>query len=95
MKYNITLYLNNNEGTTEIYKGTVEFEFNPDTYGNGFYMGVTCQTEPFGTQGYDIRYDREFDPKNKIAYIVRFFSERYDGVNRSRRLIGIRVHEAE
>lgn len=94
-KYNVTLYLNDGKGKTEVLKATVDFEHNPETYGNGFYMGIKAPFEAFGYQGYDIRYDREFDKEYPIPYIVRFFCNRFTGKNGSWKLIGIRVHEAE
>lgn len=91
-KYNVTLWFAiNGEGYTT--KGTVEFHCDPDQYGNGYSMGISGLDEPFGFQGYDIRYDNDFHENNKILYITKFFTERRyrEGVE----LLGIRVHEAE
>lgn len=93
--FNVTLHVNDGEGTTEIIKATVEFSYNPDTYGNGYCMGVTSKAEPFGVQGYDIRYDKDFHKDAMIPYIVSFYANKYSGKNGSWKLIGIRVHEAE
>lgn len=94
--YNIILYLNNGDGKTEAIKGTVEFDHDPEQYGNGYGMFIKAPTELFGGQGYDIRYDTSFDPENKIAYLVTYFSNRFSGKGKGVwKLIGIRVHEAE
>lgn len=94
-KYNVKVFVNDGKGETEILKGTVEFDHNPDQYGNGYSMGIRGLGEAFGLQGYDIRYDREFNPANMIGYIVRFYTNRYTGKDGWWKLIGIRVHEAD
>lgn len=94
-KYNVTVFVNDGNGTTETLKGTVEFSCDPDQYGNGYSMGIRGLGEPFWGQGYDIRYDTEFDPANEIGYIVRFYTNRYTGKNGWWKLIGIRVFEAD
>lgn len=80
---------------------TVEFEKESrEHYGNGYHMGIRGVDEAFGFQAYDIRYDREFDPKNPMAYILRFYQNRYTGkpneYNKyTYKLVGISIEEAE
>ena len=93
-QYNVTLYLSDN-GKAVVSKAKVEFRCDSEDYGNGYYMGVRSDLEPFGFSAYDIRYDREFDPARKIPYIVQFYANRFTGHGGSWELTGINVHEAE
>lgn len=77
----------------------ITFTRDPKDYGNGYYMVIKSKEEPFGEQGYDIRYDKDFCPDRAIAYIVDFYSWRYDGkkteYDTKWKLTGIRVFEAD
>ena len=95
MKFNVTVYVNNGEGETEILKGSIEFSCDPNQYGNGYSMGITGLGEAFGFQGYDIRYDKDFNKDEPILYIADWYSHVYNGKDGRWKLIGIRVHEAE
>lgn len=92
--FNITIHLCRN-GESLLYKGSVEFFKQDNDYGNGYGMYIKCQTEPFGSQSYDIRYDKDFDENNMLLYIVDFFAHRFSGKNGGWKLTGIRVYEAE
>lgn len=93
-KYNVTVFLNNEDGEAMTLKGTVGFSKNKNDYGNGYYMGVEGLGEPFNIQSYDIRYDLDFNEDEMLLYIVRFYHERFKSSNRWS-MAGIRVHEAE
>ena len=95
MQYNAKIYLNDGNGTTNVYDAQIEFQHDPKQYGNGYCMVVTSKLEAFGKQGYDIRYDKDFHADYPIEYIVSFYSRLYTGKDGSWKLIGIRVHEAE
>lgn len=92
--YNVTLFLNNQEGEATVLKGTVEFGKNENDYGNGYWMSVEGLGEPFNVQGYDIRYDTEFRADEMLLYIVKFYHDKFKSNSRWN-LAGIRVHEAE
>ena len=95
--YNVALYLNGTgeeEGKSLILGGTVEFEHNEGQYGNGFYMVVKGLGEPFNVQGYDIRYDKDFDKDKPIPYIVNFYANKYTKKSRYE-LAGIGINETE
>lgn len=77
------------------FKVKVSFSCDPDDYGNGYYMYIEGENEPFGGQGYDIRYDRRFNHSKKISYIARYFEERYDGQDGAWTLLGIKISEAD
>lgn len=94
-KFNLTYSVNDGKGKTETFKGTAEFSYNPDTYGNGYSMYISTSAEPFGGQAYDIRYDKRFHKNSMIAYLAEYFSDRYDGENGAWKLIGLRLYEAE
>ena len=97
-QYKVRVYVARN-GESYTFEAKIEFAYNPDDYGNGYSMGIESKEEPFGLQGYDLRYDSEFDPNYLIEYIVRFYSRRYDGrkteYDTKLKLMGIRVFEAE
>ena len=94
-QFNVTYMVNNGDGESETIHAQVSFSHNPDTYGNGYYMNIKSREEPFGRQGYDIRYDTEFTPEDKLLYIAKFYAARYDGKDGRWKLIGLRIHEAE
>ena len=83
----------NGKEMTLTFDVTVEFSYDPDTYGNGYYMGVTGKGEPFGCSFYDIRYDKEFSPSNKMEYVLRFFANKYSGKNGSWKLKKLFIEE--
>ena len=83
----------NGKEMTLTFDVTVEFSYDPDTYGNGYYMGIKGKDEPFGFSGYDIRYDHDFDPKNKMAYVMGFFANRYSGSKHSWKLKALSIKE--
>lgn len=98
MKYHFSITITGTdyqEGGTKTleYTGTIEFWHDPDTYGNGYYMGITSKLESFGSQSYDIRYDRRFNHYAPIPYIVQFFCDKYDGKDGAWKLNGITVNE--
>lgn len=76
-------------------KAKVSFSYDPDDYGNGYYMFIEGKEEPWGGQGYDIRYDRTFKLAKAISYIVRHFEDRFDGEDGAWTLLGIKVAEAD
>ena len=88
---------NYNTGEPDIYEGSAEIEFeeldrsSSNYYGNGHYMGIKDKNEPFGHQGYDIRYDKRFNENDPIGYIVKFYTDRYDGRSGSWKLQSITV----
>ena len=84
-----------NMARSVVLKHRISFSYDPDTYGNGFYMYVEGKDQPFGGQGYDIRYDTDFDSDYPMGFILSFYANRYDGKNGAWKLTGIRVHEAD
>ena len=106
MKYNVTLYITGHEKCdpknpilAEVHKAVIEFRYNPEDYGNGHYMSVKSDLEPFGHAYYDVRYDRRFHASNPMLFLHEFYADRYDGAENSRfqnwKLTGIEIHEAE
>lgn len=97
-RYKVSVHLARN-GEAYAFDAIVSFAHNPDTYGNGYYMGIESKEEPFGFQSYDIRYDKDFCSDFMIEYIVQFFSRKFDGkttkYDTNWKLTGIRVHEYE
>lgn len=58
-------------------RAKVFFDYDPDDYGNGYYMTIKGKKEPFGCSVYDIRYDRDFNPNDMEGYISRTIRQRY------------------
>lgn len=83
----------NGKEMTLTFDVTVEFSYDPDTYGNGYSMGISGKGEPFGFTGYDIRYDRDFDPANKMAYVMQFYATKYSGAYGSWKLKELSIKE--
>lgn len=81
--------------SSKVYDAIVVFSCDPNQYGNGYSMGIKSKAEPFGMQGYDIRYDKDFHKLSRIAWLANYFANRYDGQDGRWELIGIRIHEAE
>jgi len=98
MTFSATIHIAKQSGDTAkalTFENRISFSYDPDTYGNGFYMYVKGKNEPFGGQAYDIRYDKEFRHDFPIAYILSFYASRYNGKNGAWKMTGIRVHEAD
>ena len=94
MQFTAKVFLKSDEGESREYDAKIDFVRDPKQYGNGYTMGVESKLEPFGRQGYDIRYDRDFNSEYPIEYIVAFFSRRFNGKNGAWKLTGIHVNEA-
>ena len=94
MKYNVHYYVTK-DGETYDVRAEIEFSCDPEQYGNGYSMFIKSTEEAFGGQGYDIRYDKRFDPERPMMYIVEYFHDRYDGKGERWKLIGIRVFEGD
>ena len=77
------------------FKVKVSFSCDPDDYGNGYYMAIEGENEPWGCGCYDIRYDGSFNRNKKISYIAKFFESRYDGQNGAWTLLAIKIAEAD
>lgn len=98
--FNVTIHIANAEtGKAETLKGTVEFDRDPEQYGNGYSMYISKLGEPFGGQDYYIRYDKNFRNDHLMEYIVSFYANRYDGkpyeYGTHWKLLGIRVWERD
>ena len=56
-----------------------------DDYGNGTYLWWTCDN------GYDIRYDTDYDPDHEIAYLADFMDRRWSGKNGAWKLVSVSI----
>lgn len=97
-KYKVRAHLVKNGKSIEI-EAKIEFAYDTDDYGNGYYMHVESKEEPFGGQLYDIRYDKDFHEDYLMEYIMNFYSRRFDGkptqYDVKWKLIGIHIYEYE
>lgn len=71
----------------------IKFSYDDEDYGNGYYMAEKGKSVPFGTGYYDIRYDTDFNPDEKMTYIVSCYQNRYSGKDGKWKLLGISVEE--
>lgn len=101
-QYNVTYYITGPDYsrddraiTTDAFDAVIEFECDPDQYGNGYYMGIRSRAEAFGFQSYDIRYDKTFLSTPRIVWLAQFFANRYDGKDGRWELTGIYIHDVE
>lgn len=69
------------------------FSHNPKTYGSGYFLTVADEEERF-RNSYDLRYDREFDSKAKIAYLEKWARGYWNGENGAFALKSIDIREA-
>lgn len=75
--YDVEITVINLNGDPVELKGTIDFSYKSGDYGNGYHMGVYGLGEAFGIGCYDIRYETEFDPKEKILWIMKFLNNDY------------------
>lgn len=94
-RYLATIVLRDADGNLKCAEAEIDFCKSDGDYGNGYHMGIDSSLEAFGFQGYDIRYDKDFCEDKKIQYIVKFYEDRFNGMNGSSKLIGIHVDEEE
>lgn len=99
-QYNVTYNISgrdynstDNKLAWETVVAKVTFSHDPDTYGNGYHMGIKSKVEQFGFQGYDLRYDRTFSPERIISWLAKYFENRYDGKDGRWKLFGISIEE--
>ena len=97
-QYGVKVHIAKN-GIAQWFDAQITFSYDPDGYGNGYSMYVKSTEEPFGGQGYDLRYNKDFDPDYLIEFITMFYSRRFDGkateYDTKWKLMGIHVYEAE
>lgn len=93
-KFSVELNLER-EGHAYRYESIVMFSYDPNTYGNSYYMYVKSSVEPFGGQSYDIRYDSKFHSDNLMKYVIDFYLDRFDGLEGRCKINSIKVTEKE
>lgn len=71
----------------------IMFSYDDEDYGNGYYMAIKGKCEPFGLSSYDIRYDMDFNPADKMGYITSFYRNLYSGEGRKWKLMSISIEE--
>ena len=76
-----------------VLKLNAAFSHNPKTYGNGYFLAIADEEERF-RNSYDLRYDKEFDPKAKIAYLEKWVRGYWNGENGAFVLRSIDIREA-
>lgn len=65
------------EKATVEHDAVVEFSYDSEDYGNGYYMGIKSKGEAFGFNCVDVRYDKDFHPDSEVQYITDYFMKRY------------------
>jgi len=94
LQYKVSCNITSEDRGSMVYEGKVEFCHKPHDYGNGYQMGIRSEQEPFGLQGYDIRYDDDFKG-DFMEYLYKFFKRRFSGENGKWRMTSISIEEVE
>lgn len=71
---------------------TAEFAYDPKQYGNGYSLAIEGK-EGFGNY-YDLRYDKDFHSRHKIAYLAEWAERYWSGENGAYKLKSITITEA-
>lgn len=56
-----------------------KFTYNPEEYGNGYYVMITSNGDGFYGQGIDLRYDKTFDRNNKEKWLENWAKNYWNG----------------
>lgn len=74
--------------TIEHFERDVCFHTNQDDYGNGTYLW-------WGIEGYDLRYDTDYNPKYEISYLADFMARRWAGERGAWLLVSVMITRIE
>ena len=91
--YKVEIRVTKEEQTLTL-NGTVSFSCNEKDYGNGYHMFVEGLDAPAWGDGYDIRYDTEFDPDCMLSYIANLYGIKFSGKDGRFKMTGIQISEA-
>ena len=61
------------------------FATDPDDYGNGTYLWWDFR------EGYDLRYERDYNPRFEFGYLADFMNRRWTGEGGSWRLVSVTI----
>ena len=71
------------------------FAYDPEQYGNGYWLKLKKR----GIEGFenhiDLRYDREFNPNNKPAFLERWARNYWSGKNGAYAVKSLEILKAE
>ena len=95
MKFHVEITITNRDGKVLTESAEIEFYNHPNDYGNGYGMAVESKLEPFGEQGYDIRYDKDFNKNYPIEYIASFYDRRYNAKDGAWKLLAISIRKTD
>ena len=55
-----------------------EFSYNPETYGNGYYLAIYNENKSF-LNSYDLRYDDSFHKHDKLGFLASWAANYWTG----------------
>ena len=99
MKYEMHVFIsdpNTMEGMSSqlLLKLTALFHYNPKQYGNGYYLSIKSNISDFSCQ-YDIRYDKNFNPDDKISYLTQWANTYWSGKNGAYKVDELTINKIE
>ena len=93
MKYTMKAIIESPEGKEITQNLVAVFFFDENTYGNKHWLSI--HNEASFEQHYDIRYDSEFNPEQKMVYLVRWASNFWSGKDGAYSLKEITIKKEE
>lgn len=93
MLYDITVQIEDPNTEEGMHSGltfdlTANFAYDPETYGNGYSVSINGK-DFFNV--YDLRYNHEFNRKNKILWLATWAENYWSGENGSWKLRSLKI----
>lgn len=100
MKYEMKVVIYNPETkegmTSDLFMAIdCHFVYDSEQYGNGYYVSLKNKNLPFGKEIIDLRYDKDFDPNDKPAYLEKWARNYWSGKNGAYAVKSLDIHKAE
>ena len=85
MKYEMKVFISNpntEKGmSSQVFFDLIAmFHHDEKQYGNGYYLDIENESGSFSNY-YDLRYDMDFNPNDKIGYLTRWANSYWSGKN--------------
>lgn len=100
MKYLMTVTIANPDtpagmSSDLVYKLICTFAHDPNQYGNGHYLRITQRGVDRYENTYDLRYNEDFDPDDKPAFLEKWARNYWSGKNGAYYVKALRIEAAE
>lgn len=85
MKYEMKVFISNpntEKGmSSQVFLNLIAvFHHDKKQYGNGYYLRIENESGSFSNY-YDLRYDTDFKPSDKIGYLIQWANNYWSGKN--------------